>query len=341
MAIADGWLALAVSLFVALVATWLLQTRFANLIVDRPNDRSMHTTNIPRTGGLAINAGIVAGMMVAFHDTGFPLGMTVIAGYIAVLGVSVVDDIKSLGAAPRLVVHLLAAILLVTEWYPVRLAIDAPGLDRLLIAGLAVLAATWFINLYNFMDGMDGFSSGMAIIGFAAMAVIGLSADNHAYGLANLVVSASVAGFLFFNYPPARIFMGDSGSIVIGYVGSAMMVWGAASGAVPLWLGVLVFLPFIFDASYTLAKRSLRGGSILSAHREHFYQRLVLSGMNKKAVLWGEYGLMAACAGTAVAIAGQGKAVQLAGCVAWAFVYTGLAVAMELYLRNRGGDRLI
>ncbi|MDH5632987.1 MAG: glycosyltransferase family 4 protein [Gammaproteobacteria bacterium] len=335
MTIIDDWFAPLVSLLLSLAVTWLLQTRFANLIVDRPNDRSMHTTDIPRTGGLAINAGVVLGMIAAFTGTGFPFGLVIIAGYVAVLGVSVLDDILSLGAVPRLAIHLLAATLLVTELFPVRLMIDSAMFAGLLITVMSVLAATWFINLYNFMDGMDGFSSGMAIFGFAVLAIIGFGAGHEAYGMTCLVICAAVAGFLVFNYPPARIFMGDSGSIVIGYMGATMMLWGAAAGTVPPWLGILAFSPFIFDASYTLAKRTIKGDSILSAHRDHFYQRLVLSGVSKKTVLWLEYGLMAACAGTAVAIAGYGMTVQLAGCAIWLVVYSGLAIVAERYLRDR------
>jgi UDP-N-acetylmuramyl pentapeptide phosphotransferase/UDP-N-acetylglucosamine-1-phosphate transferase len=175
------------------------------------------------------------------------------------------------------------------------------------------------INLYNFMDGMDGFSGGMATAGFSTLGLLGyLGGDNHFASICWLIAAAS-AGFLVWNFPPARIFMGDVGSSALGFLAAALSLWANRIGLFPLWLAILVFTPFIFDATLTLVRRTLNGERIWEAHRNHYYQRLVQAGWShRRTVLW-EYGLMLLCCSSALVAYHATTLVQwsiLAG-VAW------------------------
>ena len=151
----------------------------------------------------------------------------------------------------------------------------------------------WMINLYNFMDGMDGFAGGMTVIGFGTLAVIGV--EHQLFMTMNLLVVSATCGFLLFNFPPAKIFMGDVGSSSLGFLAAGFSLWGNYEGIFPLWIALLIFSPFIVDATVTLLHRLFRGEKVWQAHKFHYYQRLVELGWgHKRTVLW-EYVLMGAC----------------------------------------------
>jgi UDP-N-acetylmuramyl pentapeptide phosphotransferase/UDP-N-acetylglucosamine-1-phosphate transferase len=144
------------------------------------------------------------------------------------------------------------------------------------------------------MDGMDGLAGGMAVIGFGTFALLGLYSHEEAFGFSALLVSLSAAGFLVFNFPPARIFMGDMGSGSLGFLAALFVLWGDHVG-IPLWLGLMVFSPFLVDATWTVLRRALQGKKPWQAHREHFYQRLVGQGWShRRTTLW-TYALMLKC----------------------------------------------
>src|SRR5262249_53435950 len=149
------------------------------------------------------------------------------------------------------------------------------GLWAVLAAGVAT---AWMINLYNFMDGSDGLAGGMAAIGFGCYGIAALAGGDYLCATINLVVAASALGFLCFNFSPARLFMGDVGSVSLGFLAAVLDVVGWLRGDWPVWFGIVVFSPFIVDATVTLFKRALRGARVWEAHREHYYQRLVQSG---------------------------------------------------------------
>ena len=159
----------------------------------------------------------------------------------------------------------------------------------------------WIVNLYNFMDGMDGFAGGMTVIGFTTLAALCASRGAAELAAMSLAVAASALGFLLFNFPPARIFMGDLGSSLLGYLCAVAMLSAESSASIPLWISALVFSPFIVDASVTLARRTLAGERPWRAHRDHFYQRLVRLGWGHRKTVVCEYGLMLACAVSAAA----------------------------------------
>jgi UDP-N-acetylmuramyl pentapeptide phosphotransferase/UDP-N-acetylglucosamine-1-phosphate transferase len=185
--------------------------------------------------------------------------------------VSFLDDVHSLPIAVRLPAHVAAAFAAVLAF-----AMPRPGhLVGLGRAALAVIAIAWMANLYNFMDGADGLAGGMALIGFAVLAIAAAQSGFTPLALAALATSSAAAGFLPFNFPPARVFLGDAGSVPLGFLAGALGAWGAVLGAWPAWFPMLVFSPFIVDASVTLLRRLLAGERVWIAHRAHAYQRLV------------------------------------------------------------------
>ena len=161
---------------------------------------------------------------------------------------------------------------------------------------LTHMFVAWLVNLYNFLDGMNGFASGMTSIGFTTLAVVCLQRDATVLAAECSVVAASSLGFLLFNLSSAKIFMGDLGSSILGYPRAVTMLWPERSASVPLWVSVLIFSPFIVDASVTLVRRTLSGELPRRAHRGHFHQRLVQLGWGHRKTVLRVYGLMLACA---------------------------------------------
>ncbi|EDN66403.1 glycosyl transferase, group 4 family [Beggiatoa sp. PS] len=185
----------------------------------------------------------------------------------------------------------------------------------------SLLFVVWMTNLYNFMDGMDGFAGGMAVFGFGTLAVFGGLANHLFFMAINLMVASAAGGFLLFNFPPARIFMGDVGASSLGFLAAAFSLWGHREGIFPLWVALLVFSPFIFDATVTLLRRLLQGDKIWLAHKSHYYQRLVELGWgHKNTVLW-EYALMAACSVSALMIPSLPNYAQWYLLISWIIIY--------------------
>ena len=295
------------------------------LPVDRPNERSLHTVPVPRVGGL----GIMAGVLVAFallRTT--PMLALAVAGLAAV---SFLDDRAHLPVPVRLGAHAVAAItfalVLLPDLHPMWQAI-------------AALATMWMTNLYNFMDGSDGLAGGMALFGFAAYALGGWIGGDLVLAALSAGVAAAAAAFLLFNFPPARVFMGDAGSIPLGFLAAALGLMGWRHGLWSLWFPLLVFSPFIVDASVTLARRILCGERFWQAHKTHYYQRGVQLGWGHRDTALAEYVLMAVCGAAALWSLGQPRAMQIAILGVVILIYCALAVAIDVaWLRQRNASR--
>lgn len=304
----------------------LRSARLRSLLADRPNERSLHTRVTPRFGGLAIGLGVLFGLLPGLTGLGPDrqgqfggLLLTWITLYLALAACSVLDDRRPLSPGIRLVIQLVAATAWTLEFLPsLSPALQAGGETAawspllLVTIVLLILGLVWSMNLYNFMDGADGLAGSMAVFGFgcygaAAVAGLpslepGLQVGAGFVALAAWAIAAAAAGFLIFNFPPARVFMGDAGSIPLGFSAAALGMMGAASGLwSPLW-PLIVFFPFVFDASLTLLRRLARGEAIWRPHREHLYQRVVLQGRSHRAMTLRAIGLMVVCAAAALAI---------------------------------------
>jgi len=276
----------ALSFVLAFIAVQLLLRRFARFALDRPNERSLHEHPIPRTGGIAVLVGIAGALAFGGAELWLPLGLAIVLA-----ALSFADDLKGLPIAARLGAHLLAAGVLV--WYELSPI-------YLWQAALLVVAIAWLTNLYNFMDGSDGLAGGMTVIGFGTYAVAAGMAHEPELATTCLCVAAAAAAFLVFNFHPARIFLGDVGSIPLGFLAGALGIVGWNDEAWPLWFPFAVFSPFIADATLTLVRRSIRGERVWQAHREHFYQRMVRSGLGHRGTAYIAYGIMGLCSGAAL-----------------------------------------
>ncbi len=309
------------------LSAWLASPACPLRLMDVPNQRSLHTQYTPRTGGLAVLGGIALGWAVASFSFGHVVPLLgIVIPAVLVAGVSLADDLYRLSPWSRLLVHGIAAVILMASS-------DLPLLDNW--GSLFVwLAIVWMINLYNFMDGMDGFAGGMAVLGFATFAILGFMADRTYFAVLSAVVSASAAGFLVFNLPPARIFMGDVGASTLGLMAAAFSLWASRDGIFPIWIGILVFSPFITDATVTLAGRAFRREKIWEAHRSHYYQRLVQMGWGHRKTVLVEYAVMFAVAISAVFLRGASHFVQLVGLAVWALLFMGFILGVRLLERQ-------
>jgi UDP-N-acetylmuramyl pentapeptide phosphotransferase/UDP-N-acetylglucosamine-1-phosphate transferase len=173
----------------------------------------------------------------------------------------------------------------------------------------------------------------MAVAGFGACSVAALLAGDHALTLAGGAVVAAALGFLWFNFHPARVFMGDAGSIPLGFLAGAIGLLGWARGVWPLWFGPVVFGPFIADASVTLLRRALRGERFWQAHRTHYYQRVVQMGFGHRRTALAAYVLMALSAGVALAVMHADAATQGLAVAGLGVVYVALGVVVDLRWR--------
>jgi UDP-N-acetylmuramyl pentapeptide phosphotransferase/UDP-N-acetylglucosamine-1-phosphate transferase len=332
-----------VSLAALILSLWLtrrLATRAGSGFgpLDHPNERSLHATPVPRSGGLGVLAGVSLVLLAVLGLDWMDGALAWIWGALLVVAlVSFLDDLGDLPPLARLAAHGLAAGLLMfggLRWSH----LDLPGFTLMFPDWLALLLTllfvVWTINLYNFMDGMDGLAGGMAVFGFLTLAWLGWFGGESVYTLVCLGVAASAAGFLASNFPPARIFLGDVGSSSLGLLAAALALWGAALGLFPLWVAWLAFSPFIVDATWTLLGRLARGERVWEAHRSHHYQRLVLAGWSHRRTVRRAYGLMAAVAACAVAAPGLTPTDQWLLLGAWALIYGVIHLKVGLVERN-------
>ncbi len=276
---------LLVALLVFGLISLILRSKFSHRIQDIPNARSLHTTTTPRIGGVALIIGLLVGWAFLFEA----LTWWLLLPLLALFAVSLVDDIRNLSVKQRLFIHFGSAVLMV-------IGSGIAGQHGVLLAILVFFLTVWMTNLFNFMDGSDGLAGGMALFGFTFYGLAALLNHQLTFALLNFCIAAAAFGFLLFNFPPAKVFMGDAGSIPLGFLVAAMGVWGWQNGTWSAWFPLLVFSPFIVDTTVTLVKRSRRGLKITEAHRDHYYQRMIQAGWPHRKVALIEYSLMF-CAG--------------------------------------------
>ena len=306
-----------------LILAMLLKTGLAwRLATDIPNDRSLHTRPTPRIGGWGIVPVSVIAMLVAAP----PMWLAA-AGTAFLAAVSQIDDRRGLPARVRFGAHLLAVAALI--------ALNPAPVPWWALAAVGFLML-WLVNLYNFMDGSDGLAGGMALFGFGGYAVAALSGPTPQIdlGIASAAIAGAAAGFLLFNFHPARIFLGDSGSIPLGFLAGALGYWGWLKGTWPVWFPALVFAPFIADASVTLLRRLARGERFWQAHREHYYQRMVQLGMGHGRTACAWYLLMLAGIMLAVRALGFSSLGQWCAVAGWAIVVTAAGAVVDVYWRR-------
>ncbi|RPH45501.1 MAG: glycosyl transferase [Burkholderiales bacterium] len=311
--------AIAACVAAAVLAT-LLASGLSHRMLDRPNARSMHVTPTPRIGGL----GVLAGLVAALAATRGALPWAAWAALATVAAVSTLDDLRGLGAGTRLALHLAAAT---------TIAVSALGGHGALTVAAGALAIAWLVNLYNFMDGSDALAGTMGVVGFGACALAAAAGGDAALAVASAAVAGACAGFLVFNLPPARLFMGDAGSTSLGLLAGAIGAVGVERDLWSPWLPATVFMPFAFDATATLLDRARRGCRVWEAHREHAYQRLNLSGFGHRRTALAYGALMLANA--ALALGARQVSLEGAALVVSLLVHGVLWLAVQRAWRRR------
>jgi Fuc2NAc and GlcNAc transferase len=260
---------------VATAGTVVLRRYGEQRLLDVPNDRSSHARPVPRGGGVAIVLAFLAGVVTLRAAGGLPTALLVAllvgGGLIAAVGFW--DDHVSLSARLRFSLHVAAAVLATWLIGPIE---QLPLLDSTwhlpewLAWPVSVLAIVWLLNLYNFMDGIDGIAAGEAVTVALGAALIAFSIGAHVPGL--YLLAAAAAGFLVFNWPPARIFMGDAGSGFLGYVFGVFLLYSTREDPQFLWVWLILLAVFWIDATLTLSRRFLAGERWHAPHRSHAYQ---------------------------------------------------------------------
>ncbi len=304
------------ALVTLLLTVIILRGKLSQGALDIPNERSLHQKPIPRVGGVALMSGLLSGWGLMSHV----LKWWIVLPLLAVFFISLLDDIYHLTVRTRLSIHVGAAVVLVAG--------SGLFMQQGLFALVVVVLTVWMINLYNFMDGSDGLAGGMALFGFSFYGFAALIAHDDTLAMLNFSIGAAALGFLYNNFYPAKIFMGDAGSIPLGFLVAGMGLWGWQREVWPAWFPVLVFSPFIVDASVTLTRRALRGVRISEAHREHYYQRAIQLGWGHLKVALLEYLLMLAVGVSALFALEQTLPWKLL--LAWGGIYAGLMLMLDI-----------
>lgn len=254
-------------------------------LIDEPGRRRSHSEPTPRGGGIAIVVAVLAcaGLVVGVPG---PAMAALAFALVLVAAIGWIDDHRPLHAGLRLAAHVLAALVLVVSLDLLPTDVRTSGSVGMLAAmGMPGVLIVWSINLHNFMDGIDGLLATQAMFVLAACSALLFEAHEPGHAAAALVCVAAVAGFLPFNFPRARIFMGDVGSGALGLLIAVFAIAVAAQGPAYAASALIACSAFVMDATATLLSRMLRGRRWYSAHREHLYQWLVRGGRRHRTVV--------------------------------------------------------
>jgi len=301
----------------------LVRVAVGRNLLDVPNLRSSHEVPTPRLGGVAIIAAVWIGAAVLRPDGAWPL--LVAATLIGLVGL--VDDLSNLGFKMKALAQTLVALGLLLV-YPPGIFSEAPGVLKALVVAVGVFWIVALSNAFNFMDGIDGFTGGVALVNMLFLAPL-LGEERTAL----VALAGATAGFLIWNINPASIFMGDAGAYFLGFGLAAFALYAPvpAGGWTPLPFvaSALVFTPYLFDTSYTLVRRLLAGKNVFSAHREHVYQRITpTTAMHRRTS--NLYYAASVVAGLAALLVAQGGALMIAGLALALACCAGLAALPHL-----------
>jgi Fuc2NAc and GlcNAc transferase len=275
-----------VFLVAAAILSWLLASRVRLYALDRlldiPNERSSHSAPTPRGGGLAIAVTALGGIIIAamLHWIEWDLAIALAGGGTMIATVGWIDDHRDLPALTRFAVQFMSAAwgLFWVGGLP-SLSVGFASVPLGLVGTiLGVVGIVWAINLYNFVDGIDGLAAGEAISTGVIGGLILIAMGQTGLAMVSFLIAAANAGFLPLNWAPAKLFMGDVGSGMLGYLFAVLAIASENAGAVPLLIWVLLLGAFVFDATVTLCRRIAHGERWYHAHHSHAYQRMVQAG---------------------------------------------------------------
>ncbi len=312
-------------------------------LLDMPTDRGSHEVPKPRLGGVAIvlsfSLAILTARVAGFDPLpgfGSKAGILGAAAIIAVVGL--IDDLRGLDAKLKLAAQLAATAIVIASGV-VMDEVMVPLIGTVSLGPAAipvtVIWITAIINFYNFIDGLDGLAAGVGMIAAVFLVLLGFAVGDPALGIAYAAVAGALFGFLRYNFPPAKIFMGDCGSTFIGFTFAVLSIAGARHG-VPPFVTILLMGGVLVDAALTLARRMIQRKKIFTAHRTHYYQRLTDLGLSHKQVTLLEYFIAALLGGSAFLLV-SGEDAFIPGL---AVIWTGFFLWAVFKIRKleRGGE---
>jgi UDP-GlcNAc:undecaprenyl-phosphate GlcNAc-1-phosphate transferase len=288
----------------------------AETVDTASSHRKVHAGNIPRLGGLAIVAGFYAPLLgLAIYETrvgdavlhDLPLSLGLLVGGLVIASLGLYDDLRQASPRLKLIVQLAVALALCALDFRVE-RVDLPFLPMVDVGWLSwPLTILWVVgvtNAVNLIDGLDGLAAGMALFGLAPMMVLAVSKDNLVLALVCCCLAGSLLGFLLFNFHPARIFMGDSGSMFLGYVLAVVSLATASKGrmAVAMLTPILALGLPILDTLLALARRAWFGQSLFIGDRQHIHHRLLDMGFSHRNTVLVMYGVAATWAVLGLAV---------------------------------------
>lgn len=246
---------------------------FRRRLVDVPNTRSSHVMPTPRGGGLAIVVSYFIGLIIIaiLYHLPFDLISALAGAGIMVAAIGFVDDHVNIAPHWRVAVHFFAAVWAVLSLNGFLMNNDFP-LTAWFLNLFWIISIVWLINLYNFMDGIDTIAGAEAVFVGVSATILFMLSDEYSIASAAALLTAAVGGFLFWNLPPARIFMGDVGSGFIGVVIGVIALAGIKGGITSVWVWLILLGVFLVDTTITVGRRMMRSMKWYSAHRSHAYQ---------------------------------------------------------------------
>lgn len=290
-----------------LAIPWYIRFAHRKQIVDVPNHRSSHTRTTPRGGGIFLVIGtlcLLFGYMVQQSQIAQSWPLLATSAGIAILGF--IDDLRGLPSILRLGIQLtIAACLFIAlsenlQFGILNFQLTADSSFVWLIGGCVTIWIVGCLNIYNFMDGIDGIATLQGIATAVTWSIIAYSSQNEFLLLFSLLLLGGLLAFLRYNWPPAKVFMGDCASSFLGFAFAALPLLHSKHTGTDLWLGInlsaLMLFPFLFDGTYTIFRRLSKRENILEAHRSHLYQRWTQRGANHRLVS-SVYGLWALLCG--------------------------------------------
>jgi UDP-GlcNAc:undecaprenyl-phosphate/decaprenyl-phosphate GlcNAc-1-phosphate transferase len=268
--------------FCSVALILIKRAAIARVILDHPNHRSLHQSPTPRIGGIGIVIGLIlTAVLQQIFLQPLPLRTIVLlTAYVTLFLVSVLDDLFRLSVKIRLQFHLLVVV----AWLYTELALNSQYYFLLFFC--LIIGTVWAMNLYNFMDGADGLAGSMTICAFSSYAIACFAAQDWHLLFVCCAVLGSVLGFLAFNWPPAKVFLGDSGSIPVGFIAAAIGISGTLKNNWPITFPLMLFAMFWVDATFTLIKRCINRERVWESHHQHWYQLAIRGGNSHRKVLF-------------------------------------------------------
>ncbi len=320
-------------LFLSLAVSWVIL--YYVRLLDHPNERSSHNMATPKCGGVGIVVSFVAGVYLS-QLWGGECVVTpgvlyaFIIPVLLIASVSLADDIHELSPYFRLAVQICATIMFL---FLIRYA---GGVSDASLLSIVVLLLSWFgaivwvvgmSNAFNFMDGIDGLAAGQGLIVSFFFAIIQIGQGHCFLGFIALVLMGGCLGFLAFNFPPAKVFMGDVGSVSIGFILAimALLSFNRDPSAKTLLIVPLLMSNFLFDTITTFLRRLIKGEAVFQAHRTHLYQKFASRGFSQRTVTMTNYG-MAIIQGMVVLVIGEKPMYAVATCIVLQLIYSGFVL---------------